>query len=73
MKIRIGRSSGPITDREAEIDIREDEMETVKDVLAAVNAVSGGRESWYVGVYVPGEGDMEIVPVSREIFSRKNR
>ncbi len=57
MEITIGRTSGPSTDTVSHLNIKETEFETVKDVLACVNAASGNKEKWYVetdeGIIVP--------------------
>lgn len=60
MKIRIGRTSGPCTDKVVETEeFCPYEKNTIKDVLAMVNKVSGNKEGWFIQV---GEEGPIIVP-----------
>lgn len=48
MNVSIGRTSGPCTDEEVVGDFTPADLETIKDVLAMVNAASSNKEGWFV-------------------------
>lgn len=48
MIVSIGRSNGPCTDLQVESDFSEEQIETIKDVVAMVNSATGNKEEWYV-------------------------
>lgn len=50
MMVRIGRSSGPMTDQVVESEFTAQEIEVVKDVLGMVNKVTSNKEGWFVQV-----------------------
>ncbi len=59
VEVKIGRLSGPCTDKEAVLYYETAEhVGIVKDTLAAVNAASNGEERWYV---IVDDGDT-IIP-----------
>jgi hypothetical protein len=58
-KVRVGRCSGPCTDKEGEALFTDSEVEVVKDVLKMVNLASNNKEKWYL---VVDDGDI-VVPV----------
>lgn len=61
-KVRIGRTSGPITDLDCEVDFEASELHTVADVLAAINKCTNNKEGWYYQV----QGQPVTVPVTKE-------
>lgn len=63
MIVRIGRSSGPVTDLPVESDFGVHELELVKDVIAMVNRVTRDREGWWVEVEAEGEGGKSVESV----------
>lgn len=60
LTIEIGRTSGPMTDKQITVMVKARELDTIKDVLAWVNACTHNTEGWFVMV----DGKM-IIPQTR--------
>ena len=65
--VQIYRKSGPSTDQCVEADFPDDQLQTIKDVLGMVNAVSGDVEGWYCHVV----GTNKIVIPHAEVRDQK--
>lgn len=59
IRVTIGRASGPSNDLCMTGEYGEGELDTIKDVIAAVNAVSLGKEGWYLQI---NEDNTLIIP-----------
>jgi hypothetical protein len=46
--VKIGRTSGPVVDKEVESVFLEEHRELIKDIVAMVNAATNNKEGWYV-------------------------
>lgn len=59
--VKIGRTSGPITDRDVGSDftsLTTHDVEMMKDIMGMVNSVMNGKEDWWIQF---GDGPM-IIP-----------
>ncbi len=61
-KVLIGRRSGPVTDLDVELLLTDSELETAKDILAAVNAATNNKEWWTIYFH---DGRSSITPICK--------